>query len=296
MITFLLIYGTLNFIDKIFTAIFHPFQTKTGRFLLQALIIFIMIFIVMMAIAIVFCFIGFTLIYDLLATIFKNIMYKVKLNSINKDIVLGINDKNEETEEEINRIKDEISTNRIYIVLLLVVIGIWAFIGYKGYEWYESSDNQNNQTVETRFSEHWALYPTSIDNFKYTINEDEITLEEYTGRDEKIRIDSFYTIDNKTYKVTKLSNGLFFSKTIHSIILPEGLTSIDGKVFNCIQLKYIYLPRSISSANELNSFFREVDTLYYGGSEEEFKSIVSDNIINEHLANIVYNTDVNSLE
>lgn len=145
----------------------------------------------------------------------------------------------------------------------------------------------------------WAAEPTAIDNFKYYIDGDIVYLTEYKGRDKKVWIGSEYEIDGKTYKTGESLEIRFSRNTITSVIIPEGITSIDYYIFYSSGVKYIYIPESLEPASGYLSFhhnLRDVEKIYYGGTREEWK-ILTDNADRKSIdaLEITYDAKINEL-
>lgn len=61
---------------------------------------------------------------------------------------------------------------------------------------------------------------------------------------------------------------------MESVILTEGISSLDDNTFNSCDVKYLYLPSTLE-AKEVSfwSYFHDVEEIYYGGSNEQWNEI-----------------------
>ncbi len=104
----------------------------------------------------------------------------------------------------------------------------------------------------------WANEYTPINNFRYHIDEENrtITLISYDkGPDDdihKILLSPVYTLNSEDYTLVSMgSDACFFGKTwIESVIIPEGVTYIEGNCFNSCGVKDIYLPSTLEAIPE----------------------------------------------
>lgn len=63
-----------------------------------------------------------------------------------------------------------------------------------------------------------------------------------------------------------------FLHDVNTVIISEGVTTLSGATFNSSGAKTIYFPASINGFPKgFWGYLHDVDTIYYGGSEEYFK-------------------------
>lgn len=141
---------------------------------------------------------------------------------------------------------------------------------------------------------------TSIFKFDYYLDGDEVIIKEYEGSDKKIKICSTYEIDDKEYTVTKFSEGVFSLKSVYSVILPETLKSMPSNTFNSSEIKYVFIPKSLEvdkSSYPFYKYFHDVEVIYYGGSEEDWK-MLTNNVDRSEIdaKNIVYDSSIDDLK
>lgn len=137
-----------------------------------------------------------------------------------------------------------------------------------------SSFSNSNSSV-------WAASPTPIDQLKYKKNpyDNTIIIEKYKGSSKKLWIDSSYSIDDTEYTVSEIDGGTFrFNTRITSVIIPEGITTIDNSSFNCCSsLKYLYLPSTIGVMNGGTTLIDYIDdyleAIYYGGTDAQWVNV-----------------------
>lgn len=143
----------------------------------------------------------------------------------------------------------------------------------------------------------WAQDYTSINDFKYIIDGNDIYIGRYKGQESKIRINSTYVIDGKDYTVVALNDATFFCDDIQSVIIPEGTKNLADNTFNSCGIKFLYLPSTLESVDDnFWDYFHDVEKIYYGGTEEQWKKIckVSRSDIDVH--EIVYNSKLKDLK
>ena len=115
----------------------------------------------------------------------------------------------------------------------------------------------------------WAHEVTPIEQFEYVIDGNEIHLEKYIGKPKEVYIGLEYEIDGEMMSVVEIECNL---RNVTSCIIPDGARQIKNSMFNGSSVKYLYLPASLEVFKGW-SYFHNLDYLYYGGSEEEFKKI-----------------------
>ncbi len=104
----------------------------------------------------------------------------------------------------------------------------------------------------------WANEYTPINDFRYHVDKEyhTITLISYDrGPDEdihKILLSPVYTLNGEDYTLVSMgSDACFFGKTwIESVIIPEGVTYIEGNCFNSCGVKDVYLPSTLEEIPE----------------------------------------------
>lgn len=142
------------------------------------------------------------------------------------------------------------------VLKIALIVALWAGVILVG-----SLSGSGSRAV-------WAAEHTPLEDFEYNVVGENITLVKYTGSRKTINIAPEYEVDGKTLHVTMLE-GLFALKRISSAIIPEGVTSIKSNAFNSCGVKYLYLPSTLTDFDGW-SYFHNVDTLYYGGTEEQW--------------------------
>ena len=62
---------------------------------------------------------------------------------------------------------------------------------------------------------------------------------------------------------------------IYEVSVPEGVTEVEDAAFNSCGIQRLYLPSSLAIVSTgFWHYFHKMDTLYYGGSEEQFKELL----------------------
>lgn len=145
----------------------------------------------------------------------------------------------------------------------------------------------------------WAQEPTPISEFEYYLDGDYIYLTDWEGdRNSKILLAESYIVDGKKYKIGKDLMDLQFH-SITSAIIPEGVEHIKNSMFNSCGIKYLYLPKSLKFEDSnpyFFSYFHNLEKLYYGGSEEEWKKLIG-NLKRKDIdvKHVVYNATISDL-
>lgn len=149
--------------------------------------------------------------------------------------------------------------------LLVVVILLVLIVGFT---------NKFNQQQEELEKEPWAKECTSIDNFEYQIENNEINVIKYKGNDKKIKICKAYIIDEKEYFLASFTDNVFSSSNVYSVMLPYGIKELPSKIFKDSDIKYIFIPKSIEANHEeyqFSHYLDDVDKIYYEGTELDWK-------------------------
>lgn len=149
----------------------------------------------------------------------------------------------------------------LIIVIILVVLGIIGMI------FGDDSSDESKSVWKEGYSE--------LEEFDYYIDGDEIYLKDYNGSSSKVRISSTYTVDGKECRVVALTEGTFALGSVKSAIIPEGVVSVEMNTFNSCGIKNVFLPSTLKEiSSSFLGYFHDVDTIYYGGSEEQWNSLV----------------------
>lgn len=140
----------------------------------------------------------------------------------------------------------------------------------------------------------WSSSYANLDDFKYYIEENEIHIKNYIGNRNKVRINSSYDVDGTNMNVVSF-DGTFALKNVSSVVIPEGTQSMSSNVFNSCGVKYVYLPASLTQFDGW-SYFHDVEKIYYGGTEEQWKDLCTVDRTRVDVVQIIYNTNPNDLE
>ena len=131
--------------------------------------------------------------------------------------------------------------------------------------------NNINTTVSESYEPNGSYAPLSDFEYDYTSNG--LVLSDYSGSERTVIISPSYTIDGEERSVVKLDN-TFALGNVDAVIVPEGVLELTPATFNSCGLKRLYLPKSATSISDsFWGYFHDLDTLYYGGTEEEFASL-----------------------
>ena len=96
-----------------------------------------------------------------------------------------------------------------------------------------------------------SAYDVESNGIYYNLNENEKTAQvtqgdnKYTG---DLEIPSEITINNEVFKVKSIGNSAFYFSGITSIVLADGITTIEEDAFSgCMGLTSITIPESVTN-------------------------------------------------
>ena len=157
-----------------------------------------------------------------------------------------------------------------WIVIGVVVLGIIGVI---------FSKEENKETVQEKATvqneEEDVRETFSIESFEYTLEDNNIFLERYKGKDDALTIDASYNVDGKDY-ATNLSEFQVSSDFVKTLIINEGITELNNSIFNSCEVTKVYLPKSLSVIYDNTIAYLWSDdkiALYYGGSEDDWNNV-----------------------
>ena len=169
----------------------------------------------------------------------------------------------------------------VFVIIIFVVIGI-----------IRGKKDTSKST--------WSEKDTPISKFEYYLEGDYVYLKKYKGRDKKVKIGTSYKVNGKTYQVAPEIKGLFALKSVTSVILPEGITTMPNNTFNSCGVKYIYIPKTLQPGEKgygFYDYFHDVEKIYYGGSEEEWGILTHNKPRSDiDVKEIVYNAKIEDLK
>ena len=179
----------------------------------------------------------------------------------------------------------------------LIACGIWSIIVFTGARREgKNGGSDASPTPSAESNSVWAADITPIENFDYYLDGNEIYLKDYEGRDKKVRIASTYTIDGNSYNVVSL-DGTFALERVTSVIIPEGVISISDNVLNSSGVEFVYIPSTLPEiTNNFLRYFHDAEKIYYGGSEEQWNSLVTTERSEIDVKQIIFDADPNSLK
>lgn len=138
----------------------------------------------------------------------------------------------------------------------------------------------------------WAHEVTPLDQFEYMIDGRSIHLGKYIGKSKQVYIGLEYNVDGESMPVVDI-NCHFHSIT--SCIIPDGTAKINNSMFNGSSVKYLYIPVSLTDFKGW-SYFNDLEYLYYGGTEDQFKEFhKSGNVSNIVSKRIYYNASIEDI-
>lgn len=136
-------------------------------------------------------------------------------------------------------------------------------------------------------------FSVSEKNTKYTIIDNSLFTKDHTelicGNPSATGI---YTVPTGT---TKIAASAFSRSKVEGIILPDGITSIEGDAFSwCSNLQAIYIPQSVATFGKSDGL---LGTILYGGSKWQWNAINSGNppVLDGYLRPNAHPSDVSSM-
>lgn len=148
----------------------------------------------------------------------------------------------------------------------MIIAAFWVlfcvFVGIVNSK--ESKPQQSSNSVE--YTEYAPL-----SDFEYYVDNESVILKDYKGHSSVVRISPEYSIDGTPMPVIGL-DGTFTLKSVESVIVPEGVTTIVHNTFNSSGIKYLFLPVSLTDFSGWN-YFHDMKKLYYGGTREQWEAL-----------------------
>lgn len=140
----------------------------------------------------------------------------------------------------------------------------------------DSSSSSTESSASDDSHGVWASGYTDLEDFDYYVDGDSIYLQKYDGHDDKVWIAPSYTVDGRNCNVVSLEDATFLFANVTSVIVPEGVTHLDDNTFNTSGVKFVYLPSTLTEINDnFLSYFYDGDKLYYGGTQDQWDSLVT---------------------
>lgn len=164
--------------------------------------------------------------------------------------------------------KKQRSAKIIVWVLLVIVIMCFAS-GTRVFYLSDTIDDQQAKAAAPTVAT--GIVFAELSDFDYYIDDNEITLKDYKGREKYVGIAQEYEIEGELMPVVAL-DGTFTLEAVDCIVVPEGVRSIASNTFNSCGVEYLYLPSTLNNFTGW-TYFHGVKKLYYGGSEEQWGAL-----------------------
>ena len=139
-----------------------------------------------------------------------------------------------------------------------------------------TSDDSATTEESTQDSEKDENTLTTKDGFKYILEEDEVTIKGYEGKESDLEIPS--EIDG--HKVTKIGENAFDgNEEIINVTIPDSVKTIDLYAFyNCTSLETVSIPESVTSIGE-GAFANCTNLTITGYNNTKVKTYATENSI-----------------
>lgn len=180
-----------------------------------------------------------------------------------------------------------------FFVFLMLISMVANLLNIDSY----SDKNINNRNKKEKVESVWLDGYTSLDEFEYYVEGNEIFLTDFNSNKKKVRINSSYEIDGKTYHVVSL-DGVFTLGSVTSVIIPEGVRNISNHEFNSCGIKFLYLPSTLQDIGDDTFwwYFHDVEKIYYGGSEEQWNQLCAVERSKIEVEQIIFDTNTDDLK
>lgn len=152
------------------------------------------------------------------------------------------------------------------VLLVMSMVRQWSSTGDKG-------KAASTASQAARASNAWAAVATPLTDFQYTLADGVLRLNHYTGSANKLRIAGEYEVDGTVYPVDL--EDFYLNRNCESVILEEGITSIEVAAFNGVDVQRLYIPASMSVLYDATLAYVDfsLKEIFYGGSEEQWNAI-----------------------
>lgn len=155
----------------------------------------------------------------------------------------------------------------------IVVLGL-GILGTLLPDSNEGDKKERSEKKKEDSNSVWAHEDTDLEDFEYYVDGDKIHINGYKGKGDKLKIGSKYKVDGTKARVFSISDAPFIFAGLESIIISEGVETLDATVFNSCEAKYIFIPSTISNVEDrFWDYFFQVEKLYYGGTQEQWDAI-----------------------
>lgn len=160
-----------------------------------------------------------------------------------------------------------------WIIIIVVILGVigWMAGGNNNNEATLSNVSESSKTAQVEETPE----SSDINNFSYNVQEDKVLLEEYEGEASTLVIEDEYVIEGTSYQ-TDLSSFQVSANSVKTLLIKEGITELKNSIFNGSNVETLYLPKSLTYIYDDTLAYLNSDhiDLYYGGTEEEWMSIL----------------------
>ena len=192
-----------------------------------------------------------------------------------------------ENTRNINRKKSGFKFKFKYLVFIIIVFAVVGF-----------TNSISSKQDELR-NDPWAKECNDINDFKYTIENRYIQIDEYIGNDKRVKLCKNYIIDDKEYTLTSLGDEVFASKNVFSVLFPNSIESLPSKTFYKSKVKYIYIPKSFTLNDEeyqFSYYLDGVEKIYYEGTKNDWALLTDyDKEMDEKVEEVYFDTKYSDL-
>lgn len=160
----------------------------------------------------------------------------------------------------------------IAVLAVFIIVDVIMALSGKG-----SKDDTQTASGEKHGVTGIEVDVDPIENFNYEIKGEKVMLKSCDASNSTLVIAKSYEIDGKKYK-TDLSNFQVHDITVETLILSEGIKTVNTSIFNSCGVKRVYFPKTMKKVYDYTLSYMNPDEgetikIYYGGTQDEWKQI-----------------------
>lgn len=180
------------------------------------------------------------------------------------------------SEEEVYSQKHAAKTR---VILFGVLFAAAVAVSLLIFNWGGDDDDEDAES-RSEISETSVEEQAGINDFLYDLEGDSVVLGQYNGDANVLRIESEYDVGGNTY-TTDLSDFQVEAYSVDTLILDEGISSVNTSIFNGSNVENIYFPKSMELVYDYTLSYLHPDEgekvkVYYAGTEEEWNQIFTE--------------------
>ena len=177
-------------------------------------------------------------------------------------------------DEENNKKMAKGCINLIVVIFIVVILVTSCSLKKENAEPVEEPTDKTVTYEATESTGLWSVNVTPLEEFDIELRDGIIYLETYHGKSNQLYIASQYELNGSTYPVS-LDELELLGNSLDSVILADGISSVNRVAFNSTNLKRIYLPASLNLIYDdmLAYVYNSLEVVEYGGGEDTWNSV-----------------------